>query len=75
MEALTENTAIGNLGDGLHLMTTGFTLKNNVSGGTGSGQPNSLCQFRFELTGNTNSGGNKSNNVTVAGSPLPVGCK
>ena len=71
----TENTAIGNLGDGMHLVTTGFTLKNNISGGTGSGQPNSLCQFRFDLAGNTNSGGNKSNGITVSGNPLPAGCK
>lgn len=71
----TENTAIGNLGDGLHMMTSGFTLKNNVSGGTGSGQPNSLCQFRFDVAGNVSNGGNKSNNVTVPGSPLPAGCK
>ncbi|HKF41954.1 MAG TPA: hypothetical protein VKG01_02535 [Thermoanaerobaculia bacterium] len=71
----TENTAIGNLGDGMHLVTAGFTLKNNISGGTGSGQPNALCQFRFDVAGNTNSGGNKSNGVTVSGNPLAAGCK
>jgi hypothetical protein len=73
--SLVQNTAIGNLGDGFELLTSGFSLSKNVSGGTGSGYPNGGCQYLFDVAGNVNAGGNKSNNVTLVGTPFPAGCK
>ena len=70
---LLQNTAIANTGDGFHLLTSGFSLKNNVSGGSGTGYANSGCQYRFDVLGNTNGGGNKTNGATLSGSLL--GCK
>lgn len=72
-----QNTTIGKKGNGFHLTTSGFSLKNNASGGTGSGQPNTGCQYR-SVGPNTNNGHNKSNNVVVpgaVGNPFPTGCK
>lgn len=71
--SLVENTAIGNLGDGFHLTTSGFSLSKNVSGGSGSGYPNGGCQYQFDVLGNTNAGGNKTNNAPLSGTLL--GCK
>lgn len=71
--ALTQNKAIGNLGDGFHLTSAGFSLKNNVSGGTGSGYTNGGCEYLFDVIGNTNLGGNKTNGLTLSGALL--GCK
>ena len=47
----------------------------NVSGGTGSGQPNGGCQFNFTVAGNVNQGGNKYDGITLSGSPIAVACK
>lgn len=73
--SLVENTAIGNLGDGFKLTSPGtFSLSKNVSGGSGSGQPNGGCQYKFDQAA-TNGGNNKSNNVTLVGT-FPAGsCK
>jgi hypothetical protein len=71
--SLTENAGEANGGGGFKILTGGHTLKNNVSGGSGSGEDNTGCEF--SVTGNnTNSGGNKANNTTVAGNPFPTGC-
>jgi hypothetical protein len=72
--SLVENKAIGNLGDGFHVTTSGFSLKNNVSGGSGSDYANAGCQYRFDVAGNTNAGGNSSNGVTLVGSPFAAAC-
>jgi hypothetical protein len=72
--ALTQNTAKSNGSFGFDITSGGHTLKNNVSGGTGSGEPNGGCQYNV-VGSNTNSGGNKSNGVTVVPNPFPTGCK
>ena len=71
--SLLQNTAIANTHDGFHLTTGGFSLKKNVSGGTGSGYPNGGCQYEFDVVGNTNAGENKTNGLTLSGALL--GCK
>ncbi len=76
---LTENKAVGNLGNGFRLTTSGFSLKKNVSGNSGSGYANGLCQYKFDVAGNLDLTGNKSNNVAIAGAGSPktfaAGCK
>jgi hypothetical protein len=73
--SLSENSAVGNLGNGFHFKTDGFSLLKNIGGGSGSGQPNALCQFEFDVAGNTNSGQNKANNVTIVGLLTALLCK
>ena len=73
--SLLQNSAIGNLAEGFKLTTSGFSLQTNVSGGSGSGIPNAVCQYRFTVAGNTNSGGNKSNGVVLTGATFPIVCK
>ena len=72
---LLQNTAIGNGGDGFNLSSAGWNLKNNISGGTGTGYANGGCQYTFAVAGNANQGGNKSNGVTLVGTPIAAGCK
>ena len=51
-------------------------MKNNLSGGTGSGETNIGCEFNVG-TGNFNATGNKANGTTVPGangSAFPTGC-
>ena len=71
--SVKQNQAEGNTGYGFDILTGGHTLLNNTSGGPGSGEPNGTCQYNV-LGSNTNSGGNKSNGVTVVGNPFPGGC-
>ena len=75
--ALTQNTAKGNTGFGFDITSGGHSLLKNVSGGTGSGEPNgpalSPCQYNVAGS-NANLGENDSNGVTVGPDPFPTGC-
>lgn len=73
--SVTENTALGNLEGGFWFTSAGFTLKNNVSGGTSSGSPNGIFQYKFDVAGNVNSGGNKFINTTITGATIAAGIK
>lgn len=73
--SVTENTALGNLQGGFWFQSAGFTLKNNESGGTSSGSPNGIFQYKFDVAGNVNSGGNKANNVAITGATFAAGIK
>jgi hypothetical protein len=64
---LEENTVKANSLAGIRITGTGHQLKNNVVGGTASGEPNTGCEFQA-VAGNLNATGNKANGVTVAGS-------
>ncbi len=73
---LEQNTAKANGLVGIQFTGSGHQLKNNVSGGTGSGETNVGCEF-LAASGNVNATGNKANGVTVAGSngsAFPTSC-
>jgi hypothetical protein len=73
---LEQNTVRGNGLSGVRIVGAGHQLKNNVSGGTSSGEPNAGCEFEVSA-GNTNATGNKANGATVSGqngSAFPTGC-
>jgi hypothetical protein len=73
---LEQNTVKGNGLVGIYLTGSGHQLKNNQSGGTGSGETNVGCEF-LAVSGNVNATGNKANGVTVSGSngsPFPTSC-
>ena len=74
-ESVTENTALGNLEGGFWFKSAAFTLKNNISGGTSSGSPNGVFQYKFDAAGNVNSGGNKFNNTAISGATFASGIK
>jgi hypothetical protein len=73
---LEQNTVKANGLVGIRITGTGHQLKNNVSGGTGSGETNVGCEF-LAGSGNINATGNKANGVTVSGSngsAFPTSC-
>lgn len=73
---LEQNTVKANGLVGIRITGSGHQLKNNVSGGTGSGETNVGCEFQA-ASGNVNATGNKANGVTVAGSngsAFPTSC-
>ena len=72
---LEQNTAQGNVADGINVAGAGWQLKNNSSGGS-SGQKNGGCAFKV-VAGNFNAQGNKANNNLIPGalnSAFPSGC-
>jgi hypothetical protein len=71
-----QNTVKANGLAGIKIAGAGHQLKNNISGGTGSGETNVGCEFDA-APGNINATGNKSDGIAVAGqngSAFPVGC-
>ncbi len=73
---IEENTLKANGLTGILITGTGHQLKNNVSGGTGTGETNLGCEFSV-AAGNFNATGNKANGTTVAGSngsAFPTSC-
>jgi hypothetical protein len=73
---LESNTTRSNGLAGIVVTGTGHQLKNNRSGGTGSGETNVGCEFQV-VSGNVNNTGNTSNGAAVVGSngsPFPTGC-
>jgi hypothetical protein len=73
---LDQNTVKANGLVGIRITGSGHQLKNNVSGGTGSGETNAGCEFNV-VAGNFNATGNKANGTTVSGSngsPFPTSC-
>jgi hypothetical protein len=73
---IERNTVRANTLNGIWVEGVDHQLKNNVSGGTSSGDDNGDCEF-LVAAGNINATGNKANGVTVPGtngSSFPTGC-